>query len=91
MPVRDLSVMCVNVVQANDWERFTTSSCLLGRPANSAEQLLPSLIALHRALHEHDIDTRGSLDRDGQSFQFYDSGLGAVVDSLKKRIVQSPN
>ncbi|MFK8004388.1 MAG: hypothetical protein AB8H86_32780 [Polyangiales bacterium] len=42
---------------------------------------------LHHQLHGDDIRTSSPLvDREGESSRFYDAGLGAIVDSLKRTI-----
>lgn len=82
MSVRELNAVVLDVFRANGWESFAGPLIDL----DSADELLVRLVRLHERLHKHDIKTSSSLsNRDGESFQFYDQGLGAVVDSLQAR------
>ena len=85
--VAEIGADVADVVLIYEWERFDAGA-RFATPPDSAEELIAAMDALYQALRRHDMATKGSAGRGGESFEFYDSGLQAMAESLQARIAK---
>lgn len=82
MTIKQLVHLCRDAIHDEHWEHFQGSQDILTREDDDKNILQQALLKLYKALDEAD-QKLGKDGRDSNVFEFYDRGLGVVLERLK--------